>query len=348
MRLSSRRRWSCDRAALVIGVHVDDQCGRGGEPTLLPATQEEVDAVRGYMEWQAPALKVPFLQKVYSELVLGQRHDVWDVHTNEGRWWVITNSTNLYSQDQFPNMDLALTFHVGICLRVPRGDRTKLSSLPVEPFAECARCVQEASDAVQHAEEVADFQATGVRCREALLAFTNVAQRLLPWRGVAEAPKRADFKAWVDHVCNAAMSGESQKDRRRLFKSLLTSAWDFANWLTHSKTSAWNDAEAAAESTANAIMLTMSAVIQHVRGVPAACPACGSNRLAPERRYDPEDENEWERPTCTRCDWAGTPIRIETATTPSSDNDERPPPEPGCVIPDVPLRALKRPGDNDL
>ena len=104
----------------------------------------------------------------------------------------------------------------------------------------------------------------------------------------------AGFKAWVDHICGVALPGESQKDRRRLIRTLLTSAWDFANWLTHTKSSKWNDAEAAGETTGHAASLAMSAVIQHVRGVPETCPACGSHRLSPQRAHD-EEGNEWER-----------------------------------------------------
>ena len=48
---------------------------------MLPATQEEIDQVRSYFEGQAPDLKVEFIQKVYTENVLGHCHDVWDVHT---------------------------------------------------------------------------------------------------------------------------------------------------------------------------------------------------------------------------------------------------------------------------
>jgi hypothetical protein len=90
------------------------------EPLMLKATEEEIEEVREYFEWQAPDLEVTFMQKVYSEAVLNTRHDVWDIHTNKDRWWVITGGTNLYSQEQFPNMDLALTFHIGLILRIPR------------------------------------------------------------------------------------------------------------------------------------------------------------------------------------------------------------------------------------
>ena len=81
---------------------------------------------------------VELAQKVYSEQVHAVRHDIWDVHTNRSRWWVITNPTNLYSQEQFPNMDLALTFHVGLCLRSPRSERQSLTELPVEPLNQAA------------------------------------------------------------------------------------------------------------------------------------------------------------------------------------------------------------------
>ena len=50
---------------------------------MLPATQDEIDHVTGYMRSQAPDLDVTFVQKVYSENVLHVRHDVWDVHTSQ-------------------------------------------------------------------------------------------------------------------------------------------------------------------------------------------------------------------------------------------------------------------------
>ena len=93
---------------------------------MLPATKKEIESVTAYMKSQAPDLTVEFVQKVYSETVLNVRHDVWDVHTNVDRWWVITEPTNLYAQEQFPNMDLALTFHIGLCLRdLPPAIRTQ-------------------------------------------------------------------------------------------------------------------------------------------------------------------------------------------------------------------------------
>lgn len=313
---------------------------------MLPATQEEIDHVTEYMVSQAPDLKVQFVQKMYSENVLHVRHDVWDVHTDVDRWWVITEPMNLYAQEQFPNMDLALTFHVGLCLRVPRSERRKLSELPVEPFAECYRCLQEASDALQQSSEVADYQSIGVRCREALLAFATAAQGVLPWTSSAEQPKKADLKAWADHICNVALAGAEHENRRHLYKTLLGSAWNFVNWLTHAKSSHWQDAEAGIAVTENAISLCTTAVIRHVRGVPDRCPACGSQRLSPERGYRQDlPDVEWERPVCDKCGWTGAPVPIKNVP-PLEHENPRQPPEGECVIPTVPLRHLRRPSDN--
>jgi hypothetical protein len=311
---------------------------------MLPATEDEITRVREYMASQAHDLTVLMVQKVYSETILSARHDVWDVHTDVDRWWVITDPMNLYAQDQFPNMDLALTFHVGLCLRIPRSDRNKLSDLPIEPFAECYRSMQEAADALGHADEVADYQAIGVRCRESLLSFASAAQHVLPWTAKEEAPKKADLRAWVNHICSVALPGDSHDQRRALLKSSLESAWKFTNWLTHSKGSKWHDAEAAVAVTESAITLCTSAVILHMRGVPEQCPACGSHRLSPQRGYHSTlPDVEFERPTCDKCGWAGDPVPIaDVPKAPAVPAKE--PPVGECGIMTSPLRALRRPG----
>jgi hypothetical protein len=141
------------------------------------------------------------------------------------------------------------------------------------------------------------------------------------------------------------MAGDSHKERRHLFKNQLESAWSFVNWLTHAKGSRWHDAEAAVSTTENAISLSTSSVIRHIRGVPQTCPACGSHRLSPERGFrDDLPDIEWERPTCTQCDWTGEPVPIHNVPEPPGATD-RTPPEGECIIPTVPLKALKKPYD---
>ncbi len=309
---------------------------------MLAATQQEIDEVTSYFEGQAPDLAVEFIQKVYTESILGHSHDVWDIHTDEGRWWVITNPSKLYSQEQFPNMDLAVTFHVGLCLRIPRSEKQKLSELLIEPFAQCYRYISEASDALSQAQEVLDYQSIGMRCREALLAFADAVQTVVPWASPGEKPTRADLRSWADHICSVTMAGKSHKERRHLFKIQLESAWAFVNWLTHANGSKWHDAEAAIATTENAISLCTSAVIRFMRGVPEICPACGSHRLSPERgfRNDLPDQ-EWERPTCDKCDWTGEPVPILNVPEPP-EQSHRTAPAGECIIPTVPLRVLKK------
>ena len=257
---------------------------------------------------------------------------------------MITNPTNLYPQEQFPNMDLAVTFHVGLCLRVPRSEKSQLSELPVEPLAECFRHMSEASDALSNAQEVSDFQAVGVRCREALLAFTSAAQIVMPWSKADDSqPKQADFKAWADHICAVSLAGQTHEHRRHLFKMLLDEAWRFSNWLTHAKASTWYDAEAATSTVEHALGLAASLVIRGVWAVPEACPACGSNRLSPERGFHSSvPDVEWERPTCEKCGWTGEPVPI-LATPEAYAEEETPTLEGDCIIPTVPLRELRKP-----
>lgn len=142
---------------------------------MLPSTEEEQANVTAYYLSQSRDAKVHFLQKVYAETLIGHRHDVWDVHASDGRWWVITNPTNLYSQAQFPNMDLAVTFHMGLCLRIPRTQKQKVLGRQVRPFGEVFVKLQNATDALGQAQSVADYQAIGMRSREALLAFVGAA-----------------------------------------------------------------------------------------------------------------------------------------------------------------------------
>jgi hypothetical protein len=81
----------------------------------------------------------------------------------------ITNPTNLYSQVQFPNMDLAFTFHVGLCLRIPSSERQSVADLEIEPLVACWRTFEEASEELKHAEEVEDFQAIGTEFHDSYL-----------------------------------------------------------------------------------------------------------------------------------------------------------------------------------
>lgn len=199
---------------------------------MLKATEQEIEEVREYFEWQAPDLEVTFMQKVYSEAVLSTRHDVWDIHTNKDRWWVITGGTNLYSQNQFPNMDLALTFHIGLMVRIPRTEEQQEKDIRILPFGPVFERMEEAGTAVTQAHRLSDYQAVGVRSREALLELIAVAQDAAVWKTDAP-PQRANFRAWTEIICNDLLPSDTNKERRGALKGALESAWTFSNWLTH-------------------------------------------------------------------------------------------------------------------
>lgn len=312
---------------------------------MLPHTQEEKMFVENYYLGQSPNATVKFLQKVYSESVIGHRHDVWDVHGSDGRWWVITNPTNLYSQEQFPNMDYAMTFHLGLCLRIPRTEEQQQTDVVIKPFIETLNQVGKLSDALSQSQSVDDYQSVGVRCRESLLSFVGAAQDCAKWVA-EEEPKRADFRAWTEIICNVILGGGEQKERRHLLKMLFVECWTFSNWLTHSKNTSWHDAEMAKTMVEAAISMGVNTIMRYIRHVPDACPKCSSPEFFPESLVS-EDAPDvlLERPVCGNCGWAGTPIVIQEIYSDKNGLITR---EGGddsgeCLVPDVPLYKLARP-----
>jgi hypothetical protein len=311
---------------------------------MLKATEEEIEEVREYFEWQAPELTVTFMQKVYSEAVINTRHDVWDIHTDVDRWWVITGGTNLYSQAQFPNMDLALTFHIGLILRIPRTEEQEEDGLQILPFGPVFEKMEEIETAVTQAHALADYQTVGVRCRETLLELIAVAQDAAVWTN--NPPKRADFRAWTEIICNDLLPSDNNKERRGALKSALESAWTFSNWLTHSKSATWIDADLAHSLVQHGIGMATSVILRGLRGVPEECPKCGSPNIVPEQGENTTAPGVlWERPRCTDCEWAGRPVPIVVPEKRQSLITREGEEFDGPSIMTVPLRTILKPGD---
>jgi hypothetical protein len=86
----------------------------------LGRNEYEADRIAEYVEWQCAKdnERVTYLEKVQTEQVLGTPYDCWNVRTDKERYWVITNPTNLYSQELFPSLDYTLSFHIGLMARV--------------------------------------------------------------------------------------------------------------------------------------------------------------------------------------------------------------------------------------
>ena len=77
-------------------------------------------------------------------------------------------------------MDLALTFHIGLKLRIPRTEVQQEGDMRILPFGPVFEKI-EVGIAVTQAQSLADYQAVGVRCREALLELIGAAQDSAVW-----------------------------------------------------------------------------------------------------------------------------------------------------------------------
>jgi hypothetical protein len=161
-------------------------------------SSHEERTVRDYVNSQAPPEdQVTFVQKLGTRKVVGRTHALFDVRTERGRWWVITEPTNLYSQEDFRSIEVALTYHLGIEVMLAERGRKEFRRPQPGQIAGAWRRFERAVDAYNDADEAEAFQAVGVHCREALLALAREEARTVPRSTAGEFPKGADFKGWT-------------------------------------------------------------------------------------------------------------------------------------------------------
>ncbi len=188
--------------------------------TDLPEHEER--QVRDYVNSQSPKDdQVTLVQKVGTRRILSRVHELYDVHCEQSRWWVISDPMNLYSQEHFPELEVALTFHLGLALRLTDDSRTETDVERERRVSGAWRRFEQAAEAMDSASEAADFQAVGVRCREALLALVQ-GQADEPWLGgIEDPPKRSDFKGW-----GAILAERLGEGRLRAYvKDLVDGTW---------------------------------------------------------------------------------------------------------------------------
>ena len=308
---------------------------------MLESTTEESDAVKTYFLSQSPNSTVTFTQKVYAETIVGHRHDVWDLHADDGRWWIVTNPTNLYSQEQFPSMDLVVTFHMGLSIRIPTMQKPSMKVSNLMPIAGTFQQIEEVQTSLNHADSLLDYRAVGVGCRETLITLVHSLQDAERWP--ESELKRSDVKGWVDLILGVVLTGPENEKRRRLLRSSIKEAWDFSNWLTHTSSATWHDAEAAHNSVTHAVNLIAPLMVRYLREVPDSCPECGSAHLSPQYgHHELDPQNKWERPTCDACSWTGTPTPVgeyrinELISREGEVLDE-------CSIMEIPFTGVQRP-----
>jgi hypothetical protein len=286
----------------------------------IRASMREKDAIRAYVEGQAHE-EVIYLEKAASELVGPVRHDIWDVHCPGSRWWVVTNSTNLYSQQDFKSRDVVLTFHIGLALRLEyaRERDVPVAPGPTELLPGSWRRWQQAFEAYDSGDEAETFQAVGVRLRECLVSFLGetTGDELVP-EGTTR-PKQADFRAWTELLANTLAAGESAAKLRSYLKKLAVETWEYVNWLTHAKNAVRMDAEIGLKAVEHLLGMFTAARLRLGR-TSLRCEECGSYQLvAGECRhcgwvdpsYEPRQVRELSEEERAR--------RLATPCVPSSD-----------------------------
>jgi hypothetical protein len=265
---------------------------------VVETPEHERREIEEYLRSQSgPKFRIRHVEKLTAEYVLGNEYDVWDAHTNEGRWWVITNPTNLYSQKQIKSMDVALSFHIGLWSRVQGREARYLMNRDSKVRA-LLRRLDVVNESLDRAKEVEDFQAVGMKLRELLLTLTFSLTELIQVPDPTDAlQKAANFKALATIYARSIAGGKSSEHLRSLLKNLSAQAWDYVNWLTHARNASEQDARIALSVTHATIEMFLYALVRVQRGKPERCPVCTSNRLHLVRA---KDSDSWVR-LCEAC-----------------------------------------------
>jgi hypothetical protein len=242
---------------------------------------------------------------VATEHLLDRKLDVWDVQTTGERYWVITNPTNLYSHELFPSMDYTLSFHIGVTTRMFARRETTIDDPQQKRFAVAWRKWLQAANAFDRADEAEEFQAVGMRCREALLSLIRgTASDVFVPAGTVR-PKLGDFIHWSELIADTAAAGSSAREIRGYLKDLTRATWQFVNWLTHATEATPFDAHIAIDATQNTLSTLGRVVLRFEQGVPTRCPECRSYRITSAAL--PQRGRSREVLLCENCGWLDRP-----------------------------------------
>lgn len=256
-----------------------------------------------YVESQARDEHVQRAEKIKTEIVLGDKYDIWDVTTDKNRWWVITTPTNLYLHRDFPSLDYTLSLHVGLMMRIR--SRQRPSDEPT-PFDEVFQRQAQAHARLDEAVEVEDLQAVGMVLREELLSLLAAARRRVELPADVERPQDANFIAWSVLMLDRLLPGHSNERLRSYMNGATDSTWQLANWLTHSKSATQTGASIAMQACDTLVGHFISLVEHERLDHTEECPMCKSRDVRPH--FDPAIEPDGDYyVTCGVCEWSSHP-----------------------------------------
>lgn len=272
------------------------------------STDRDPDAeqdIANYVHGQAQDEVVKHVEKIKSEYIMGEEYEIWDVTTDVNRWWVITNSTNLYSQKHFPSLDYTLSFHVGLMMRLYSRSEGADSSDP-HPFDEVFRRRQQATERHERAVEVEDYQAVGMQLRECLLSLISAMQRRVELHPDTAKPKSADFVAWsttlMDHLC----PGGKNERLRQYLKATSEKTWHLVNHQTHDRSTGKTVSTIAIHACSTLIGHYNQILMREQSDKTEKCPICLSRNIRTHFDINIEPDGQYYN-TCGQCDWSSHP-----------------------------------------
>jgi predicted Zn-ribbon and HTH transcriptional regulator len=261
--------------------------------------------IANYVEGQARDETVHHVEKIKTEYVLGDAYEIWDVVTDEGRWWVITNLTNLYSQKYFPSLDYTLSFHIGLMARM-RSRSVMPDPDDPHPFDEVSRRRDQAEKLYERAIEPEDYQAVGMQLRETLLVLSGAMQRSVELPEETVRPKAADFIAWSDTLMDHLCPGDQNKTLRQYMKSTSEKTWQLVSWLTHAKSANKMSCTIALHALDTLTGHFAFLLSRDWMDKTEKCPICSSRKIRSHFDREIEPDGDYYE-TCGACGWSSHP-----------------------------------------
>ncbi len=256
---------------------------------MVKASDVERGQVVDYFSVQMADDPVVHLEKVAVDRVGSVLHDIWDVHCKDSRWWAISNSLNCYSQEDFKSRDVALTFHVGLMVRMSCRENVPITKEAAGLLPRAWRLWEQAVESLDGGREAEDFQAVGVRLRETMVTYASevAGDALVPQGDVA--PKAADVVGWTNLLIADQAEGSSSKQLRSYVTRLTRETWDYVNWLTHAKDAIAYDAHIGVAAVSHSLSIVTAICLRAATRGGSRCEACGSYRMVAG--------------ACMRCGW---------------------------------------------
>lgn len=252
---------------------------------------------------------VQHVELVKTEIVAGEKYELWDVITDKDRWWVITNLTNLYSQKSFPSLDYTLSFHVGLMMRLRSRPASAQGGEP-SPFEEVFRRREQADHQFDRAVEPQHFQSVGVQLRECLLSLLPAMRRKVTLPPNTDSSQDGNFVAWYNVLMDTLCPGSSNKELLQYLKGTARDTWQLVGWLVHDRDANRTAASIASHACDTVVGHSVQILERHARDFLDNCPNCKSRDV--RQHYDPRIGAEGDYYlTCGACRWTNHPSGSE-------------------------------------